>query len=125
MLQDGETICNKMKSVIFPNLSGTDTYLFSACKWATDLTTGGLEWRMPDVNEAFDIFSKIKNDGSDVMNVGLYNMSGKQMIVKSGNRWIASKRSRNYAWLLYSSGYFNYGSMCNRRRVVAVSLLAL
>ena len=104
-LQDGETLCNKMKNATYKKLDGSTSYIFNACKTVTDLTTGGLSWRLPDINEAYYVFSKIKNDGSDAMNVGLYNMSGNTITFFVNDsvyttRWLAAKYNLSSAWYI-------------------------
>ena len=123
-LQDGETICNKMKSITCPNLSGETTYVFSACKWATDLTTGGLNWRLPDINEAFDIFSKVNIDGSDAMNIGLYNMTGKQMLFNVVRNTTA-ERGRDSIYALSNIGLYALSNVMYSITTTAISVLQL
>ena len=112
------------------NLSGETVYTFTANRYsytrATEATRksddlGDGSWYLPDVVDAFKVFSKMKVDGTDAINDSLSAISSRRVL--SVSRWCCS-RYRNYtSWLMTYRGYFSHDYFNYSYRCCAVALL--
>ena len=106
------------------NLSGETVYTFTANRnsytRATEATRkseglGDGDWYLPDVVDSFKVFTKMKVDGTDVINDSLSAISSRRSVAVA--RWCCSCYNSNRSWFLSSWGYFStstfgYSSMC-------------
>ena len=112
------------------NLSGETVYTFPANRYSYTRTTeatrkseglsdGG--WYLPDVVDSFNVFSKMKVDGTDAINDSLSAISTRRVL--SVSRWCCSRYSNTYSWLMYTRGNFSYNYFTISYRCCAVALL--
>ena len=129
----GKDISNALASVVVKNLAGEDTYVFDGAKYSHDRTVtlnagvtcdgfGADGWFMPDVVQAFRMFSRMKTDGSDPVNASMVAI-GSTARSLSVTRWLASRYTYHIPWNFYRTGYCstNYFNVSNR--CCSVSLL--
>jgi hypothetical protein len=123
----GKDVSNALASVVFKNLAGEDTYLFTGAKYSHDRTVplntgvtcdgfGDGGWFMPDVVQGFKVFSKMKTDGSDPVNASMVAI-GSTARTMSVSRWLASRYGNYSTWNFTRPGYcdsyyFNYSYRC-------------
>lgn len=121
----GHEVFDALKDVSFPNLSGTATKVFAAEAWTASLgKLDGTDFIIPSIDTAYEIFSAMKVDGSDVLNSAL-TKAGSSTFSVSVSRWVPARYSYYSAWILSSSGSFSSGYMGSSNRVSAVALLTL
>ena len=125
---DAHELTNRMVQIEYKRLDGTTSKLFPAAVWCANLTAMNSNWFLTGINELNDIFSKIRNDATDPINVAMLNMTNKKMVWNVGGtyyyRWVAGRSSVTDAWLLYGNGSFSDRNLCGRYRAVAVQLLS-
>ena len=126
----GKDYTEAMASRTCKKIDGTtDWVVYPAAAQTLGLGVSGAEgvepgdWYMPDFYEIFDIFSRMKVDGTDAVNSTFKKVSASYVRSLSAIRWVPARSSSYNAWLLSYSGAssnysFNYAS-----RVVAVALL--
>jgi hypothetical protein len=121
----GQEVFDALKDVSFPNLSGTATNVFAAEAWTASLgKLDGADFIIPSIDTAYEIFSAMKVDGSDVVNSAL-TKAGSSTFSVGVSRWVPARNLSYDAWLLYANGYFANLAMNYTYRVAAVALLTL
>lgn len=112
------------------NLAGETVYTFPANRYSYTRTTeatrksddlGDGDWYLPDVVDSFNVFSKMKVDGTDAINNSLSAISARRAL--SVSRWCGSRYYSSNSWLMYIRGYFHSDNFSHRRRCCAVALL--
>lgn len=107
----------------------TDWVVYPAAAQAHGLGVSGAEgvepgdWYMPDFYEIFDIFSRMKVDGTDAVNSTFKKVSVSYVRSLSADRWVPARFNNARAWLLGYGGYSSSGGFHSSVRVVAVALL--
>ena len=121
----GQDVFAALKDISFPNLSGTSTIVFYAELWAASLgQLDGEDFFIPSIDTAYEIFSAMKDDGSDGVN-STFVKAGSTALPLAASRWVPARYANYSAWILYNYGYFNDYNMLNNPRVAAVALLPL
>lgn len=125
---DAHELTDRMAQIEYKRLDGTTSKLFPAAVWCSSLTAMNSNWFLTGINELNDIFSKIRNDATDPINVAMLNMTNKKMVWNIGGtyyyRWVAGRYNIRDAWFLYGCGCFHGSYLSNRHRAVAVQLLS-
>ena len=112
------------------NLAGETVYTFPANRYsytrATEATRksddlGDGDWYLPDIVDAFKVFSKIKVDGTDAINDSLSAISSRRAL--SVSRWCCSRTNGYTSWLMVSRGHFYNNNLGGSNRCCAVALL--
>ena len=112
------------------NLAGESVYTFTANRFsytrATEATRksddlGDGSWYLPDVVDAFKVFSKMKVGGTDAINDSLSAISERRSLAVS--RWCCSRATNGFSWLMNLRGFFNSTNFSTRLRGGAVALL--
>ena len=113
------------------NLAGETVYTFPANRYSYTRATEGTRksdglgdgsWYLPDIVDAFKVFSKMKVDGTDVINDSLSVISARR--VWSVSRWCCSRSYTNNSWLMHTRGIFTGGNPFSYiHRCCAVALL--
>ena len=112
------------------NLAGETVYTFTSNRYSYTRATEGTRksdglgdgsWYLPDVVDAFNVFSKMKDDGTDAINDSLSAISSRRAL--SVSRWCCSRYINYGSWFMYSRGYFGTSSFGNSYRCCAVALL--
>ena len=113
------------------NLAGETVYTFPANRYsytrATEATRkseglGDGGWYLPDVVDSFNVFSKMKVDGTDAINDSLSAISLRRAL--SVWRWCCSRSVIHRSWFMSARGIFNNDAyFYNRYRCCAVALL--
>ena len=129
----GKDISNALASIVVKNIAGEDTYVFDGAKYSHDRTVtldagvtcdgfGADGWFMPDVVQAFRMFSRMKTDGSDPVNASMVAI-GSTARSLSVPRWLASRCSSANPWHFGRPGYCNTSYFPPSLRCCSVSLL--
>ena len=114
----------------YKNLAGETVYTFPANRYsytrATEATRksddlGDGSWYLPDVVDAFKVFSKMKVDGTDAINDSLSAISTRRVLSLSD--WCCSRYASHNSWFMYGRGLFTFSTFYNRGRCCAVALL--
>ena len=112
------------------NLAGETVYTFPANRYAYERATeatrrsdsiGDGAWYLPDVVDAFKVFSKMKVDGTDAINDSLSAISTRRLL--SASRWSSPRYGVNTSWLMGTQGYFGGASFNLGFKCGAVALL--
>jgi hypothetical protein len=112
------------------NLAGETVYTFPANRYSYTRTTeatrksdglGDGDWYLPDVVDSFNVFSKMKVDGTDAINDSLSAISSRRLL--SVYRWCCSRNIINTSWFMSYRGAFGSDSFTYRHRCCAVALL--
>ena len=127
----GLFIQEKLYGIVFQDLSGTDTAVFPSEAWAASLkahSTASVEglnegdfFSIP-IDILNEVFSKMKVDGSDVVNSSLVK-AGATAYPLNYPRWVAGRSKEEMCWILTYPGSFNNTSMNGDYRAVAVAEL--
>ena len=90
------------------NLNGESVYTFTANRYSYTRTTEATRkseglgdgcWYLPDVVDSFNVFSKMKVDGTDAINDSLSAISSRRAL--SVSRWCCSRYTNLNSWLIY------------------------
>lgn len=112
------------------NISGETVYTFPANRYSYTRTTeatrkseglGDGGWYLPDVVDSFNVFSKMKVDGTDAINDSLSAISLRRSL--SVLRWCCSRFNATYSWFMYYRGNFHHYAFLTRASCCAVALL--
>ena len=131
----GKDVSEKLNKVKYTPISGTETNVFGAVAYAesqkahSTASVEGLnvgDFYAPSIDEAYEIFSAMKTDGTDPVNATIVRALG------AGNerplaaaRWVPARRNYYNTWLLYSFGTFSTDTMAGNYRADAVALYDL
>ena len=112
------------------NLAGEMVYTFPANRYSYTRATEGTRksdglgdgsWYLPDVVDAFKVFSKMKVYDTDAINDSLSAISSRR--VMSVSRWCCSRYGTISSWFMSTRGYFTYHNFYHSHRCCAVALL--
>lgn len=129
----GKQTADRLNAVKYTPLNGTEKAVFGAEAYAagqkahSTASVPGLDegdWYIPGFDEEYEIFSAMKTDGSDPVNAA-FVAAGSTPRSLSVARWVPARSSYDYAWNLYSYGYFSTNSFSNNSRACCVALLDL
>lgn len=129
----GKEVAEAIADIVFPNLSGTDTSVFTAEVWATSLkahSTASVEglnvgdFYIPSIDELFKIMSAMKIDGSDAVNSALVKAGASKMDIDK-SRYVPARYTIVYVWITAGVGYFSYNIMGATNRLIAVAEIDL
>lgn len=128
----GKEVAEKIAELSFPNLSGTDTPVFSSEAWAATLkahSTASVEglnagdFSVPSIDIIYKIFSRMKVDGSDPVNTALVK-AGASAKALDNTRFAIGRSGSFTEWTIGVRGTFFIGSIANTGyRAVAVAEL--
>ena len=126
----GKEVCENLSPVAFKNISGTDTNVFTAEKWASGLKAHSLasvdglnegDFFIPSVETAFEILSKMKHDGSDVVNTSLQKATGSH-ISTDAPRWLPCYYDSVNTWYFREYGMTNTGSTFSMKAIAVAEI---
>ena len=126
----GKNIGKLLGTHTHKNLAGETVYTFTANRYsytrATEATRkseglGDGDWYLPDVVDAFKVFSKMKVDGTDAINDSLLEISSQLSL--SETRWCNSRYVDFISWLTYFRGYFYANGFGDTHMCCAVTVL--
>lgn len=118
-------IQEKAKTITFTSvISGSEKMVFKAFDVSASVSDGGagLDWYMPGIEEAFGIFSQMKNDGSDPVNSAMVKI-GSTAYNLDQQRWVPARYSLYNSWFMFSNGAFTTFTMSNNNLSCAVAVL--
>lgn len=126
----GAAIGSKLGTHTHNNLSGGTVYTFTACHEAYNRATTGMKksdnlgdgaWYLPDVVDAFKVFSKMNTEGTDAINNSLSEISSRLSLSEA--RWSCTRYTDYSSWIVFDKGYFDYSGLGGYYRSCAVALL--
>lgn len=129
----GKDAAEALANIVFPNLSGTDTKVFTAETWAASqkahstASVDGLnegDFFAPSINIAYKIYSTMKTDGSDPVNTARVK-AGLSALTLSSSRWMPARNNAQSAWYFSFGGAHYYTNMGTSIRAVAVAEIDL
>lgn len=129
---DGRRANDAMAAVSYVPLAGGDPVkMFKAVDYAKQrkahatASVSGMnagDWYIPGYDEIFGIFSQMKPDGSDKINIA-FVQSGASARSLALYRWVPARSYTYYAWLLSYSGDTDASSFYSTYRACAVATL--
>lgn len=114
------------------NLVGETVHTFPANRYAyTRFTTGTKKsdnlgegaWHLPDIVEAFKVFSKIAINGTDAINSSLTAIGAGAILQFTGTHWCASRYYGDGCWFVGVSGTYSGNYTYELRKVLSVAVL--
>lgn len=128
----GRLANDAMAAISYVPLAGGDAVkMFSAVEYAKQrkahdtASVPGLnagDWYIPGYDEIFEIFSKMKVDGSDKINAS-FVQSGGSTRSWAANRWVPARYDESRVWLLLNGSTTDATYFYSSQRVCAVALL--
>lgn len=113
----GKEISQELSSVVFKDVSGTDTDTFELYSYVATFTAHSLasveglnagDFFVPSTDVAYKIFREMKTDGSDLINSAFVN-AGSSSFSLERSRWITARSFENVTWKINNAGFFaNY-----------------
>lgn len=129
----GKQTADRLNAVKYTPLNGTEKAVFGAEAYAgrqkahSTASVPGLDegdWYIPGIDEAYEIFSAMKADGSDPVNAA-FVAAGSSARSVAVARLSPARYYSYYAWGLANGGYFSSALFGNSLRACCVALLDL
>lgn len=111
----GKQIGEKLSAISFKNLSGTDTAVFPAEKWASSVkahSTASVEglnagdFFIASIDTMYKILSSMKSDGSDLVNASFVK-AGSNAFDPGSARFVPATSYTYAMWRTYNAGRFD------------------